>query len=190
MRNHLELASDWDVFDPAGIEAGDLLEPAVTVIDASTISRRAVGAVTAAVATELYELATRTEIDRLPWLLVDEAHAVVDTVAERPLRTIVTRGRHPGVSLVLGTQRPAAIPPVAISQADLIVSHRLTATADVEALSTARPTYLEESVVERLPEGVGEAVVIDDTTESAVTVQVWPRRTPHGGDSPRASSVS
>lgn len=190
MRNHLELASDWDVFDPAGIEAGDLLEPAVTVIDASTISRRAVGAVTAAVATELYELATRTEIDRLPWLLVDEAHAVVDTVAERPLRTIVTRGRHPGVSLVLGTQRPAAIPPVAISQADLIVSHRLTATADVEALSTARPTYLEESVVERLPEGVGEAVVIDDTTESAVTVQVRPRRTPHGGDSPRASSVS
>jgi hypothetical protein len=145
---------------------------------------------TASVARGVYDTAVRRDLDRLPWLLVDEAHAVVDTVAEPALRTIVTRGRQPGVSLVLGTQRPAAIPEVAISQADLVLSHRLTATADLEALAAARPTYMDESILERMPDGLGEAVVIDDATETAVTVQVRDRRTRHGGASARASLQS
>jgi hypothetical protein len=187
--NHLALAEDWALFDPDGLDAEHVLGPEVTVIDGSALTDQALAAVTAAIARQLYATATRESLDRLPWLLVDEAHAVTDTVAEGPLRTIATRGRHPGVSLLLGTQRPAALPSVAISQADLVLSHRLTAAADIEALSAARPTYLGTSIEDELPTGVGEAVIIDDTTESAVTVRVRERRTPHGGASPRASEV-
>jgi len=190
VRNHLTLAARWGVFSPDGLTTDELLDPAVTVIDASSLGPRALAALTAAVARGLYDTAVGRDLDRLPWLLVDEAHAVVDTVAEPALRTIVTRGRQPGVSLVLGTQRPAAIPEVAISQADLVLSHRLTATADLEALAAARPTYMDESILERMPDGLGEAVVIDDATETAVTVQVRDRRTPHGGASARASLQS
>ncbi|AOW79442.1 ATPase [Halodesulfurarchaeum formicicum] len=185
--NHLALADEWGVFDPDGLDAERLLEPAVTVLDTSKLTDQALSVVTAAVARTLYETAVSESIPRLPWLLIDEAQSVLDGIAEGPLRTILTRGRHPGVSLALATQRPAALPPVAISQADLICSHRLTATADIDALATARPTYLGASIQDRLPDGVGEAVVIDDTTESAVTVQIRERHTPHGGDSPRAT---
>lgn len=188
--NHLALAAEWGLFDPDGIGTEALLDPSVTVIDASHLPNKALAAVVAALGSQLYRRASRGTLDRLPWLLIDEAHAVTNTVASRPLRTIVTRGRHPGVSLVLGTQRPSAIPEVAVSQADLLISHRLTATADIEALSAARPTYLSTAIGDKLPDGVGEAVVIDDATESAVTVRVRDRRTPHGGASARASLVS
>lgn len=190
VHNHLALANDWDIFGSDGLTVDTLLDDPVTVLDASQYDDRALAALTAAVARSLYRTATRTTLDRLPWLLVDEAQSVTDSVATRPLRTILTRGRHPGVSLVLGTQRPAALPSVAISQADLLLSHRLTSTADIDALAAARPTYLDGSIADRLPDGVGEAVVIDDTTESAVTVRIRQRRTPHRGDSPTASGRS
>lgn len=187
--NHLALAAQWDVFHPDGLDAERLFGPSLTVVDATQLTDQALGVVTAAVARTLYETAVSESIPRLPWLMIDEAQAVVDGIAGRPLRTILTRGRHPGVSLVLATQRPAALPAVAISQSDLLLSHRLTATADIDALAAARPTYIDESIRDRLPDGVGEAVVIDDTTESAVTVQVRERRTPHGGDSPRVGDL-
>lgn len=188
VRNHLTLAGQWNVFDPDGLATDALRSPGVTVVDGSHLSTEALAAVTAAVSRQLYDAAARGDPDRLPWLLIDEAQTVTDTVASRPIRAILTRGRHPGVSIVLGTQRPSALPPVAISQSDIILSHRLTATSDIDALAAARPTYIDESIVDRLPDGVGEAVVIDDATESAVTVRVRERRTPHGGSSPRAST--
>lgn len=187
--NHLSLAGSWDVFDPGGLDGTDLLSRSVTVIDASSLAPEALAAVTAAVAGQLYDRAVESPLERLPWLLIDEAHTVTESVAWRPLRTILTRGRHPGVSLLLATQRPSALPPVAISQADLLLSHRLTATADIDALAAARPTYLDGSIADRLPAGVGEAVVVDDATESAVTVRVRERRTPHGGATPRVSAL-
>jgi DNA helicase HerA-like ATPase len=187
VRNHLELADSWGVFHPAGLSATRLFGPGLTVLEATHLADEALAVLTAAVARTLYRTAVEESIPRLPWLMIDEAQSVVDGVAGRPLRTILTRGRHPGVSLLLATQRPAALPEVAISQADLLLAHRLTSTADVEALAAARPTYLEESIRDRLPEGVGEAVVIDDTTEAAVTLQIRERETPHGGDSPKAT---
>jgi len=144
-------------------------------------------AVVYAVARGTYDHAMDSEAGPLPWLIVDEAHAVTDTVAGRALETVLTRGRHPGVSLVLATQRPAALPEVAISQADLTVSHRLTSGPDVDALARTNPTYLDGTLESRLPNGVGEALVVDDATESAVTITVRERATPHGGDTPSAT---
>lgn len=190
-RNHLQRAREWDVFDPDGLTVADLLGPEATVLSLSGVSDAPTSAVVAAVARLLYDARTRPEPPaRLPWLIVDEAHVAVDGVAEQALRTLLTRGRAPGVSLVLATQRPTALPAVAASQADLVVAHRLTSEADIAALSAASPTYLEGRLRDRLPTGRGEALVVDDGTESVHTLRVRDRDTPSGGATPRASEVA
>ncbi len=190
--NHLRLAADWDAFDPdADLDLGS---EAATVLDLSGLDAAPANAVVRGVARRLYD--ARVTDGRgaagdgpLPWLLVDEAHHFFDGVAGPALRTLLTRGRAPGVSLVAATQRPAHLPPVAVSQSDLLVAHRLTSEADLEALAAARPTYVAEPLAERLPERPGAAVVVDDATESVHAVQVRERDTPHRGASPRASEV-
>lgn len=188
--NHLEAAARWEVFDSSGITATTLADGGVTVVDVSDLSRSAADAVVRTVSDVLYRARIDTEIRRLPWLLVDEAHAFFDGVAGPGLRRILTRGRSPGVSLVLATQRPSAVPAVAVSQSDLLVAHRLTSGADIDALAAAQPTYLTGSLADRLPDRPGDVVVVDDTTESVHTVTVRERATPHAGESPRASAVS
>ena len=186
--NHLRLAGSWDVFDPAGLDGGTLCSGRATVLDLAGVDAAPANAVVGAVARSLY----RTRIgdpatDRLPWLLVDEAHAFFDGIAARALRRLLTRGRGPGVSLVAATQRPAALPDVAVSQADLLVAHRLTGRPDREALSAARPAYASESLLARMPARPGEALVVDDATERVHEIRVRERDTPHRGESPRGT---
>jgi len=186
--NHLRLADAWGVFGADGDGPGlDLADDAVTVIDLSGLGRAPMNAALSAVARQLYDARVAGSMDRLPWLLVDEAHAFFDRVAGPALRTLLTRGRQPGVSLVVATQRPSALPGVAISQTDLLVVHRLTSRADREALAAARPSYMSETLAERMPTDPGEAVVVDDATESVHAVQIRERDTPHGGGSPAVS---
>jgi hypothetical protein len=94
------------------------------------------------------------------------------------------------VSLVAATQRPSAVPAVAVSQSDVLVAHRLTSRADLDALERIRPTYMDGTLLERLPEDVGDVVVIDDATESVHAAHVRQRHTPHDGESPRASELA
>lgn len=190
VRNHLRLAESWGVFEATAPPVASLVangEP--TVLDLSGVPEAAAGAVVRAVARGLYDARVEGTVDRLPWLLVDEAHAFFDGVADPALRTLLTRGRAPGVSLVCATQRPSALPDVAVSQSDLLVAHRLTAGPDVDALATAEATYLAGDLADRLPTGTGEALVVDDASETGHTVRVRERRTPHGGGNPRAGDT-
>jgi hypothetical protein len=188
--NHLDLAASWDVFDVDGIDATELAGSAVTVVDVSGLDAAPMNAVCRGVVEAVYRARVDDAIDRLPWLLVDEAHTFFDGVANSALRTVLTRGRAPGVSLVAATQRPSAVPEVAVSQSDILVSHRLTAQDDLDALGTSQPTYLNDSLEARMPTETGEVLVVDDATETIHTAQVRTRETPHGGDSPRASQLS
>ena len=188
--NHLQLADSWGVFDadapPVRAVATD---GSPTVLDLAGVPESAAAAVVRAVARGLYDARVADDLDRLPWLLVDEAHAFFGGVADQALRTLLTRGRAPGVSLVCATQRPGAVPSVAVSQSDLLIAHRLTAERDVARLAEAEATYLAGDLASRLPTGTGEALIVDDATETAHTVRVRERRTPHEGGSPRASQM-
>ena len=189
--NHLRLAASWGVFDADAPPVASLAadgDPAV--LDLAEVPDAAASAVVRAVARGLYDARIAGDLPRFPSLLFDEAHAFFGGIADPALRTLLTRGRAPGVSLVCATQRPAALPSVAVSQSDLLVSHRLTAARDVDRLAEAEATYLAGDLASRLPEGVGEALVVDDATETAHTVRVRERRTPHEGESPRASRLS
>ena len=197
-RNHLDAAAAWGVFDATAPPVARLPSRAdgdPVVIDLAGVPDAAAGAVLRAIASGLYDarVADRDPADsngdRLPWLLVDEAHAFFGGSADPALRTVLTRGRAPGISLVCATQRPEALPAVAVSQADLLIAHRLTAERDVDALAAAEATYLAGGLAERLPTGIGEALVVDDATEAAHRVRVRERRTTHGGESPRASDL-
>ena len=187
--NHVELARSWGVFSDDGLVAADLAGPELSILDVSRMDDAAMNAITLGIGSQLYRARVVESVDRLPWLLIDEAHTFFDGIAKQALRTIVTRGRAPGVSVVTATQRPSAIPPVAISQSDILISHRLTAHRDLEALERAQPTYLNSSLEERMPTAPGEVIIVDDETESVHAAQIRTRETPHGGSSPRASTV-
>jgi len=188
--NHLRLAESWGVFDADAPPVTALsTDGSPTVLDLAGVPEAAAAAVVRAVSRGLYDARVADKIDRLPWLLVDEAHAFFGGVADPALRTLLTRGRAPGVSLVCATQRPGAVPSVAVSQSDLLIAHRLTAEQDVARLAEAEATYLASDLASQLPTGTGEAFVVDDATETAHTVRVRERRTPHEGGSPRASRM-
>ncbi|WP_256288862.1 ATP-binding protein [Halobellus inordinatus] len=199
--NRLRRADSWGVFDPAGLDAHALAGGEATILDCSDLDDAPSNAVVAGVAAALYDArlgrgaagvagAEPPTVERLPWLFVDEAHVFFEGVAGASLRAILTRGRAPGVSLVAATQRPSALPAVAVSQSDLRIVHRLTAGPDVRALAAADPAYVDTDVTDAMPTAPGEALVVDDTAEATRTVAVRERDTPHGGASPRASAVA
>jgi hypothetical protein len=186
--NHLRMAHAWGVFAPDAPGVTSLADGRATVVDASGLDPSPMNAVVAAIARGLYRSRLDGRLERLPWLLLDEAHAFFDGVAASALRTLLTRGRAPGVSLVAATQRPGVLPSVAVSQADVVLSHRLTAGVDLDALRAAEPTYLHEALRDRMPSAPGRAVVVDDATESVHGVRIRRRDTPHAGGSPTASA--
>ncbi|MGA9401375.1 ATP-binding protein [Haladaptatus sp.] len=188
-RNHLALADSWGVFSPDGLTATDCVASA-TILDCSGYDDAPMNAVVRAIADDLYRARVTDSVATLPWLVVDEAHAFFDGIAGAALETILTRGRRPGVSFVAATQRPAALPDVAVSQSDLLVAHRLTSRADCEALARARPTYMHRSFADRMPETPGAALVADDATENVHEIRIRERHVEHGGGSPSASEFA
>jgi len=187
--NHVNLADSWDVFDAEGLDAAALGSSEATVLDVSGLDAAPMNAVARGVGEAVYRARIDGDIARLPWLLFDEAHTFFQGVANRALRLLLTRGRAPGVSTVLATQRPSAVPEVGISQSDVLISHRLTSLEDLEALEAAQPTYMNTSLDERMPESPGEVIIVDDSTETVHAAQIRRRSTPHGGDSPDATDL-
>jgi hypothetical protein len=167
-----------------------LLDGGGAVVDGTGCRGRALQAVVAGVASGLYDAAVGDRAAPLPWLLVDEAHACATGAAREAVDTLYTRGRAPGASVVLATQRPSALPETAVSQSDLVVAHRVTSERDVSALASVQPTYLAGSLADRIPRGTGDALVVDDATEAVCTVRVRERDTDHGGESARAVRAS
>lgn len=185
--NHIRMADNWGVFDAErGVDATALSGSPVTVLNLAGLADEPMNAVVRGVAESLYRARVDETISRLPWLLVDEAHTFFQSIARPALETLLTRGRAPGVSTAFATQRPSAVPEVGISQSDVVVSHRLTAQADVDALRTAQPTYMNDSLEAKMPTATGEVVVVDDATETAHAAQIRERETRHDGDSATA----
>jgi hypothetical protein len=120
--------------------------------------------------------------------MIDEAHMFAGGSAGRVLvNEWLRQGRQPGLSLVLATQRPSALGYDVLSQADVLIAHRLTLRDDVEALEKARPIYVKEPVrdaMARLGTAKGAAIVLDDATESYHVIRVRPRVSAHGGGEP------
>jgi hypothetical protein len=135
-----------------------------------------------------------TELKEIPivWVFVDEAHEFLPPAPQKTLATdsliqILREGRQPGVNLVLATQQPGKIHTDAITQADIIISHRLTADLDIKALEAAMSSFSSTNLFKMmndLPKSKGSAIVMDDLNENVYPMQIRPRITWHGGGSP------
>ncbi|MBU0459942.1 MAG: DUF87 domain-containing protein [Nanoarchaeota archaeon] len=129
----------------------------------------------------------------LVWIAIDEAHELLPhdgkTAASDALITILREGRQPGISLILASQQPGKIHTDVMTQSDTVISHRLTARMDVDALSMLTQSYMRQGLereVDLLPRVKGAAVIFDDANERIFPVQMRPRFTWHGGGSPIA----
>jgi len=131
----------------------------------------------------------KTEAFPMVWMLIDEAHRFAPsrrtTAASLALRNWARLGRQPGLSLIMATQRPGSLDMDILSQCDMILSHRLTAHVDVEALNRIRPTYTASNILEHidsLPKNEsGHAIAIDDTNEVVIPFKIRPRKSWHSG---------
>lgn len=129
----------------------------------------------------------------LVWLVIDEAHEFLPsdsvTAASFPLMTILREGREPGISLILASQQPGKIHTDVMTQSDVVLSHRLTAKIDIDALGLLMQSYMREglnTMIDNLPRVKGAALVFDDTNERMYAMKVRPRFTWHGGSAPTA----
>ncbi|MFC1741048.1 ATP-binding protein [Nanoarchaeota archaeon] len=134
----------------------------------------------------------------LVWLIIDEAHEFLPkdpadaNAATMPLITIMREGRQPGISLVLATQQPGKIHTDVMTQSDIVLSHRITARMDVDALGLLTQSYMREGLtqaVDNLPRVKGAGVIFDDSNEKLYPMRIKPRFTWHGGESPSAVKV-
>ncbi|MFT4312067.1 MAG: zonular occludens toxin domain-containing protein [Candidatus Woesearchaeota archaeon] len=129
----------------------------------------------------------------LVWLVIDEAHEFLPndkTVASSdPLITILREGRQPGISVILATQQPGKIHTDVLTQSDTVLSHRITAKLDTDALGTLMQSYMRTGLVQALdtlPRVKGAGIIFDDTNEKMFPMRIRPRFTWHGGSSPSA----
>lgn len=134
----------------------------------------------------------------LTWIFIDEAHEFLPretekkTPASDALIQLLREGRQPGISLVLATQQPGKIHTDAMTQSDIVLSHRVTAEQDVQALNQIMQTYLYEGIKQKmndLPREKGSAILLDDNSERIYPIRVRPRFTWHGGEAPSAVKV-
>ncbi|MFA0765190.1 MAG: hypothetical protein BDTLLHRC_000143, partial [Candidatus Fervidibacter sp.] len=132
------------------------------------------------------ELGISTQVPKV-WLAIDEAQEFVPAgktaLAKEPLIQWVKEGRQPGLSLIIASQQPGAIDREVLSQCDLILCHKVTAMEDVDAINRLSHDYMAKELRHYLRElnRTGEAVMVDDYSESVAIVQVRPRKSRHGG---------
>ncbi|MAG39750.1 nucleotidyltransferase, partial [Candidatus Pacearchaeota archaeon] len=86
-------------------------------------------------------------------------------------------------------QQPGKIHTDAITQSDIVLSHRVTAELDVKALNAITQSYLYSSIsnkINDLPKLKGSAIILDDNSERIYPMRIRPRFTWHGGEAPMA----
>ena len=212
-------AKSWGIFSEKGIKLDDLVQPGkVAIVDLSCytnlssnwnikglviglisrkllierINKRKIEEVNNIESGQLYVKPKENELP-LIWLLIDEAAEYLPkkgkSTASDSLIQILREGRQPGISLVLATQQPGEIHTDVLTQSDVVISHRVTAKRDIEALNSMMQSYLYADILKylnQLPNLKGSAIVLDDNSERIYPIQVRPRFSWHGGSSPSA----
>ncbi len=127
------------------------------------------------------------------WIMIDEAHEFLPKHGKTPatdaLVQLLREGRQPGISLVLVTQQPGEIHKDVLTQSDIILSHRLTAKSDIEALNGMMQSYLVtdlQAYLNNLPKLKGASIILDDNSERIYPAGIHPKRSWHGGEAPSA----
>jgi hypothetical protein len=129
------------------------------------------------------------------WMFIDEVHEFLPangkTAATASLSRVIKEGRQPGIGLVIATQQPGKLDTDIITQSDIIISQHVTAKLDIDALNTVMQTYMGSDIrkyLVDLPRLPGACIILDDNSERIYPVQIRPRLTWHGGETPKSIS--
>lgn len=127
------------------------------------------------------------------WIFIDEVHEFLpqegETLATGPLLQLIREGRQPGISVIAATQQPGKMNTDVLSQCDMVISHRVTSRMDIEALNTIMQTYITTTLtklLDNMPRVKGCALILDQNQERVYSVQMRPRFSWHGGETPTA----
>lgn len=215
-KNRFYSAKSWGLFSQKGLQILDVAKKGrVSIIDIScyndnwNVKALVIGILSRKLLTERissrkYEeletiregefsyLENKSQKDMpLVWIFLDEAHEFLGkdriTPATDALVQLLREGRQPGISLVLATQQPGDIHNDVITQSDIVISHRITARRDIEALNNMMQSYLFSDInryLNELPTLKGSAIVLDDNSERIYPIRVRPRFSWHGGEAP------
>jgi len=198
--NRLEMAQDWGIFADSYQDVWRTFdENRINVLDVSVIDPGQYGLrnlVVEVLGKELFrqrqearrreEMGLNVGIPKV-WLFIDEAHNFVpsgsSSLAKDTIIRWVKEGRQPGLSIVVATQQPSAIDSDVLSQCDIILCHKITTKEDIRSLDKLSQDYMGSDLktyVRRI-DNVGEAVYVDDETETVEMVKMRPRKSKHGG---------
>jgi hypothetical protein len=135
-------ARAWGVIDKVGTSVDVLCQASqVTVIDLMGLERPMKAQVAGLVAAKLHRHAEACKGAENPaptWLFMDESDESLTAGKPSDIVVAVTeylrRGRTNLLGLVLGTQRPATLPPDTSSEVDIVLAHTLVEPRDVKAV--------------------------------------------------------
>jgi DNA helicase HerA-like ATPase len=222
LKSRLMVMRKWKVFDEKGTPISEICkEGMVTVINLEGVDQDLRNLIVAVLVRKIFqarEITRRmekisevrqepiqndaeTEI-RIPpvWLIIDEAHefcpATGRTAAKEPLIRFAKEGRSLGLGLIMATQQPSALSPKISSQVEMVISHALAFSRDIEALEDrlvnikvneyqggkGRTLSFAEQI-RLLPPGT--AIVSTMNVSSTFIIALRPRVTMHGGKAPR-----
>ena len=213
LMNRFEAVKHWGLFSAQGSRLRELITRGqVSIIDIScyadwNIKCLVVGLVSKRLFYERMDARKKEELSMiesgvhyfteeesempLVWLMIDESHEFLPregkTLASDALIQILREGRQPGISMVLATQQPGEIHKDVMTQSDIVISHRVTAKSDIEALNSIMQTYLTSDLLaylNNLPKLKGSAIVLDDNSERMYAFKVRPKKSWHGGEAP------
>src|SRR3989344_3090589 len=216
--NRFEAAKSWGIFDKKASEIKDIIKGGqVSILDTSCYDDFNVKALVTGILCKklLQERMTerkKEEMSRIQagenllvnekqdfpmvWIFIDEAHELLPkkgtTPATDALVQILREGRQPGISLVLATQQPGEIHKDVLTQSDIIISFKLTARMDIEALNAIMQTYLTSDIltyINNLPDIKGAGIILDDNSERIYPFKTRPKLSWHGGDAPSAVKI-
>jgi uncharacterized protein len=206
LQNRFYAAQTWGIFGEE--KTPEILEPGkTTIIDVSLTPQNMRALLVSIICKKVLEERVKarrkeevaetslqaTKRTPMPWIFIDEAHnffpSIGKTAATDVLGRLVREGRQPGVTLVFATQQPERLSVEALSQSDMVISFRLTAKQDVEALKAIMQTYLLYDIgryINELPKVKGAGIILDDNSERIYKVRIRPRQSWHAGSSPVA----
>ncbi len=201
----LDVLSQWGVIKREGTKVSELVKPGeVIVFDFSRLKSQEVRTLVAGLITreilhqrilsrkeeEVAKITGENPKLRFPitWLVFEESHNFIpsdkDVSSSADIKRIAKEGREPGIGLILITQQPNKVHRDVLSQADLVISFRLTSRDDLQALHAVMQTYVQEDLekyINRLPRTPGTAILLDDNLEKIFTVNIRPRASHHAG---------
>jgi len=216
--NRFKAAESWGIFDKKASEIKDISKGGqVSILDTScyddfNIKALVTGILSKKLLQERMTERKKEEMSRIQagehflvkeeqdfpmvWILLDEAHELLpkkgNTPATDALVQILREGRQPGISMVLATQQPGEIHKDVLTQSDIVISFRLTAKVDIEALNSIMQTYLTSDILgylNSLPDIKGAGIILDDNSERIYPFKTRPKLSWHGGDAPSAVKV-